>query len=55
MFGLFKKKSKKDVLNKKYEKLMEEAYQLSKTDRKASDLKRTEAEDILKEMELIDN
>ncbi len=53
MFGLFKKKSKKDVLNKKYEKLMEEAYRLSKTDRKASDLKRSEAEDILKEIDAL--
>lgn len=51
MFGLFKKKSKKEILNKQYKKLLEESYQLSHTDRKASDLKRAEAEEILKEME----
>ncbi len=51
MFGLFKKKSKREKLNQKYEKLMEESYNLSKTDRKASDEKRAEAEAILKEMD----
>lgn len=53
MFGLFKKKSKKDILNKKYKKLMEESYQLSHSDRKASDLKRAEAEDVLKEIDAL--
>jgi len=51
MFGLFKKKSKKEKLGKKYEALMKESYDLSKTDRRASDLKRAEAEDVLKELE----
>lgn len=51
MFGLFKKKSKKDILNKQYKKLMEESYQLSHTDRRASDLKRAEADEVLKEIE----
>jgi len=51
MFGLFKKKSQKDRLLEKYNKLMEEAYQLSHTDRKASDLKTAEAQAVLKELE----
>ena len=54
MFGLFKKKSKKDILNKQYKKLMEESYQLSHTDRKTSDLKRAEAEEILKEIDALE-
>ncbi|NJL75363.1 MAG: Lacal_2735 family protein [Saprospiraceae bacterium] len=51
MFGLFKKKTKRELLQKKYEQLLEESYKLSHTDRKASDLKRAEAEEILNEME----
>jgi len=53
MFGLFKKKSKKDILNKQYKKLMEESYQLSHSDRRASDLKRAEAEELLKEIDAL--
>ena len=34
MFGLFKKKSEKDILLEKYKKLTEEAYKLSHYDRK---------------------
>lgn len=55
MFGLFKKKSPKDKLNEKYEKLMEESFRLSKTDRKASDLKRAEAEEVMKELEALED
>ena len=51
MFGLFKKKSKREKLLAKYNKLTEEAYQLSHTDRKASDLKTAEAQEVLKELE----
>lgn len=51
MFGLFKKKTKRELLQKKYEQLLEESYKLSHTDRKASDSKRAEAEEILNEME----
>jgi len=50
MFGLFKK-DKKKTLQKKYEKLMEESFNLSKTDRTASDKKLAEAEAILVEIE----
>ena len=49
--GLFSKKSPAEKLQKRYEKLMEESYKLSHTDRKASDLKRAEAEEVAKEIE----
>lgn len=55
MFGLFKKKSPVDKLQDEYKKLMEESYRLSTSDRKASDLKRAEAEDVLKQLEAIQN
>lgn len=51
MFGLFKKKSKTEVLMEKYKKLQEEAFILSKTDRKAADAKLSEAEEVMKEIE----
>ncbi len=50
MFG-FKKKSEKEKLQVKYEKLIAEAYKLSHSDRKASDLKTAEADEILKKIE----
>lgn len=48
--GLFSRKSPKEKLQKKYEKLMQESYNLSKVNRKASDQKVVEAEEILKEI-----
>jgi len=51
MFGLFKKKSEKEVLQAKYDKLMKDAFTLSRTDRKAGDAKYAEAEEIMKKME----
>lgn len=54
MFGLFKKKSKSDKLKKKYEKLIEESYKLSHTDRTASSMKAAEADDVLKEIEQLE-
>jgi len=54
MFGLFKKDEKKALL-KEYKKLMEESYRLSTTDRKASDLKRAEADDVMTQIEQLDN
>ena len=47
MFGLFKKKSQKDKLLELYKKKKEEAFNLSKVDRKKSDEKEKEASDIL--------
>lgn len=53
MFGLFKKNPKKE-LQKKYERLLEESYKLSTTDRKASDLKKAEAEAVADEIAKLD-
>tara|TARA_B100000900_G_scaffold227675_1_gene193305 strand:+ start:297 stop:479 length:183 start_codon:yes stop_codon:yes gene_type:complete len=47
MFGLFKKKTEKETLLKKYKKLTEEAFKLSHSNRTASDAKTKEANDIL--------
>jgi len=55
MFGFFKKKSKADQLRKQYKSLIEEAYKLSHTNRKASDLKNKEAEDLWKEIEKLES
>ena len=49
MFGLFKKDKKKE-LQKKYEQLLKESYTLSTTDRKASDSKKAEAEQLADEI-----
>ncbi|HSJ69546.1 MAG TPA: Lacal_2735 family protein [Anditalea sp.] len=53
MFGLFNKKSPKDKLQEKYQKLTEEAFTLSKTNRAASDEKYAEAEQVQKEIEAL--
>ena len=53
MFNLFKKKSKQEVLQAKYQKLVTEAYQLSHTNRSLSDQKQAEAEAVRKEMEAL--
>ena len=51
MFGLFKKKSKVEKLNEQYQKLMSEAHELSTVNRKLSDEKIAEANEILKQIE----
>jgi hypothetical protein len=48
MFKLFRKKSEKEKLQEKHEKLLQEAFKLSKTNRKASDEKVAEADKIAK-------
>lgn len=53
MFGLFGKKDPVKGLEKKYNKLMQESYRLSTTDRQASDEKRAEAEEVLNEIDRI--
>ena len=50
MFGLFKRKSKKEKLQKKYASLLKEAFELSKINRSQSDKKYAEADEVLKEM-----
>ncbi|MGB5820186.1 MAG: Lacal_2735 family protein [Saonia sp.] len=54
MFGLFKKKSEKDVLQQQYQNLMKEAHRLSKTNRKLSDDKVYEAEEVMKQIEKLE-
>ncbi len=51
MFGLFKKKSEVEKLEIKYKKLLEESFKLSTTNRKLSDAKVGEANEVLKEIE----
>jgi hypothetical protein len=53
MFGLFKKKSKEEILQDKYKKLLKESFELSKTNRAASDKKQAEAQAILEEIEAL--
>lgn len=55
MFGLFKKKSEIDVLQKKYEKLMSQWHELSSINRAESDKKYAEAEEILKKIDALKN
>ena len=55
MFGLFKKKSAEEKLQERYQKLLKEAFDLSKTNRSASDEKYAEADKVLKEIEALQN
>ncbi|WP_378185495.1 Lacal_2735 family protein [Aquimarina sp. W85] len=54
MFKFFKKKSEKEILQKKYKKLMSEWHQLSSVNRAESDKKFAEAEEISKRIETLD-
>ena len=51
MFGLFKKKSEKEKLQEQYAKLLKEAHSLSTSNRRLSDQKTFEAEEIMKKIE----
>ncbi|MBT8313759.1 MAG: Lacal_2735 family protein [Maribacter sp.] len=51
MFGLFKKKSSKEKLQEQYAKLLKEAHTLSTSNRKLSDQKTFEAEEVMKQIE----
>jgi hypothetical protein len=53
MFKLFSKKSPLEKLETSYQKCLKEAYDLSKTNRKESDLKTYEANNLLKKIEKI--
>ncbi len=55
MFGLFKKKNEAEKLQEEYAKLMKEAFVLSKSDRKQSDAKTAEAEEVLKKIDALKN
>jgi ATP-dependent protease HslVU (ClpYQ) peptidase subunit len=50
MFGLFKKKTPLEKLQEKHAQLLKEAFELSKTNRKASDLKTAEAAQLADEI-----
>jgi len=51
MFGMFKKKSEKEKLQEQYAKLQKQSFNLSTTNRKLSDQKAYEAEEIMKRLE----
>lgn len=51
MFSLFKKKDPRAKLEAQYRSLLEESHRLSTSDRRASDLKRAEAEEVLQAIE----
>ncbi|MEX6626379.1 Lacal_2735 family protein [Tenacibaculum pacificus] len=51
MFGIFKKKTEKEKLQYQYEKLLKEAHTLSTTNRKMSDKKSFEAEEVMLKIE----
>ena len=53
LFNLFKKKSEIEILSKKYQDLLKEAHQLSHSDRKASDMKMMEAEEVLQKIDAL--
>ena len=52
--NLFTRKSKSEVLQKEYDRLMKASYELSTINRAKSDLKMAEAEAILNELKLIE-
>ncbi len=51
MFGIFKKKSEKEKLQQEYQKLQNKSFKLSTTNRKLSDQKAYEAEEVMKQLE----
>ena len=53
MFGLFKKKTEVEKLQEKYQKLMKEAFDLSKINRSESDSKYAEADEVQKRIEAL--
>lgn len=55
MFGLFKKKDPLKDKKKEAARLEEEAYQLSRTDRKAADLKTAEAAALWEEINRLES
>lgn len=54
MFGIFKKKSEKEKLLVKYEQLLKESYELSTINRKKSDQKNFEADELMKKILILD-
>lgn len=55
MFGLFKKQSEIEILQKKYAKAMKEWHRLSTIDRQASDKAYAEAQALTDKIEILQN
>ena len=53
MFGFFKKKTLLEKLQLEYKKLLTEAHKLSKVDRKKSDQKMSEANEVLNKIDAL--
>ena len=53
MFGIFKKKTEVEKLQIKYKALLKEAYDLSKINRSKRDQKTFEAEEVYKQIEIL--
>lgn len=53
MFGIFKRQSEKERLQKQYKQLMKEAFVLSKTNRKEGDAKYAEADSLLRKIDAL--
>jgi hypothetical protein len=53
MFGIFKRKTKLEKLEEQYRQLLDEAYKLSTINRRQSDQKTAEANEILKQIEAL--
>lgn len=51
MFKLFRKKTKIEILQKKFEKLLEQSFDLSKVNRTESDIKFLKAQEVMDEIE----
>lgn len=54
MFGLFRKKTEKEKLQEKYQLLQKESFELSTSNRKLSDQKAFEAEEVMKQIESLE-
>ncbi|MEY2963111.1 MAG: hypothetical protein RL754_372 [Bacteroidota bacterium] len=54
MFGLFKKKTEKEKLEEKYDKLLKKSFELSTVNRAESDILAAEADAVLKQLEQLD-
>lgn len=50
MFGLFRKKTKMEQLEEKYEKLQEKSYKMMSVNRRESDQLQAEANEIFQQM-----
>jgi hypothetical protein len=55
MFGIFKKKTELEKLQEQYQKLINESYQLSHSDRKAADSKAMQAFEVSRKIDELKN